>query len=127
MPSHFHWIIIVDNNYGTISDIMRDIKKYSAWHIMEYLKNDPCKSVFKEASRGYIDQKRKFWMPRFHDEAITNDKMFFAKLNYIHNNPLKAGLVEKPWDYKYSSMTNYVKGDHSILAVDTEYAGIEMK
>ena len=35
MPSHFHWIVQVDTSKGTISDIMRDIKKYSAWDIME--------------------------------------------------------------------------------------------
>jgi len=31
MPSHFHWIIEIDNKICTVSEIMRDIKKYSAW------------------------------------------------------------------------------------------------
>jgi REP element-mobilizing transposase RayT len=35
MPSHFHWIVQVKPKLGTISDIMRDIKKYSAWDIMD--------------------------------------------------------------------------------------------
>lgn len=35
MPSHFHWIVMLHPKSGTISDIMRDIKKYSAWDIME--------------------------------------------------------------------------------------------
>jgi hypothetical protein len=29
------------------------------------------------------------------------------KLNYIHNNPVEYGLCEKPWDYPFSSATNY--------------------
>jgi hypothetical protein len=47
-------------------------------------------------------------------------------LKYIHNNPVKAGLVSKAEKYKYSSTRNYIKNDHSIIFVDTEYAGIEI-
>jgi REP element-mobilizing transposase RayT len=65
MPSHFHWIIEVNKKFGTISDIMRDIKKYSAWDIMEYLlkTNHNYNNEFKESAKGYMEQKRKFWMP----------------------------------------------------------------
>ncbi len=129
MPSHFHWIVLIDNKYGTISDIMRDIKKYSAWDIMEYLikKDKRIDAAFKSAAEGYEDQKRKFWMRRFDDKVIRNEKMFWAKLRYIHNNPVEAGLVLKPEEYKYSSARNYVYGDQSVLEVDTGYAGLEMK
>jgi REP element-mobilizing transposase RayT len=126
MPSHFHWIVLVDNKYGTISDIMRDIKKYSAWEIMDYLSSKNDKTCFNVAPGKYIGQKRKFWMYRFHDEGIRNEKMFFTKLKYIHNNPVKAGIVDSSVEYKYCSAINYVKGDHSVLKVDTDYAGIEM-
>ena len=129
MPSHFHWILLVDKNYGTISDIMRDIKKYSAWDIMEEIEKNDANliNIFREAAKKYPKQKRKFWKQRFDDEVIRNEKMFWAKLNYIHNNPVEARLVKKAEDYKYSSAQNYVNGDHSILLVDTEYAGIEIK
>jgi len=129
MPSHFHWIVEVDKRYGTISDIMRDIKKFSAWDIMEEIeRNDEnLMNVFIEAGKKYPKQKRKFWMQRFDDEVIRNEKMFWTKLHYIHNNPVEAGLVLKPEDYKYSSARNYVCGDYSVLFIDTEYAGIEIK
>ena len=39
MPSHFHWIIEVNPSFGTISDIMRDIKKFTAWQIFDSIKN----------------------------------------------------------------------------------------
>jgi REP element-mobilizing transposase RayT len=42
MPSHFHWIIEVNPDNGTISDLMRDIKKYSGWDIMDLVeKKEP--------------------------------------------------------------------------------------
>ncbi len=94
MPSHFHWILEVDNKLGTISDIMRDIKKYSAWDIMEKIeKDDPdLMSVFQAEAFKFAGHKRKFWMKRFDDEVIRNEKMFWVKLNYIHLNPSRSGI-----------------------------------
>ena len=129
MTSHFHWIVKVDAKFGTISDIMRDIKKYSAWDIMDEIKKNDESSmkIFIEAGKEYPNNKRKFWMKRFDDEVFRNEKMFWTNLNYIHNNPVDAGFVNKPEEYKYSSACNYVRGDNSVLFVDTEYAGIEIK
>jgi len=129
MPSHFHWIVEVRPNYGTISDIMRDIKKITAWQIfneLDKLNEKKYNKIFIEEASAYKDQYRKLWMKRFDDEVIRNQNMFWAKLNYIHNNPVDAGLVRRPENYKYSSARNYIKNDHSILDVDTEMAGIQM-
>ena len=129
MPSHFHWIIKVDKTKGTISDIMRDIKKYSSWDIMEILEknnNQELLKIFQESAIQYKNYKRKLWMKRFDDEAIRDQGMFFTKLKYIHNNPVKAGLVGKAEDYLYSSARNYILGDHSVLSVDIHLGGIEI-
>lgn len=129
MPTHFHWIVKIEPGCGTISAIMRDIKKFTAWQIFDLInhkKMDKLESIFIKEAEGIEDQQRKLWMKRFDDEVIRNEKMFWTKLKYIHNNPVKAGLVLKPEDYKYSSARNFVYGDHSILEVDTDYAGIEI-
>jgi hypothetical protein len=65
-------------------------------------------------------------MPRFDDEFIRDQQMFWTKLNYIHSNPIKAELVNQAEKYKYSSARNYINDDHSIIEVDTEYAGINI-
>ena len=125
MPSHFHWIIQVEPEKGTISDIMRDIKKYSAWDLIELLRIsgrtqfDP---LFRYEAVPYRDQSHKVWMKRFHDQVIRSEKMFFSRLRYIHNNPVEAGIVKRPEAYKYSSARNYILGDDSILSVDTSMA-----
>ena len=129
MPTHFHWIVKTKNKLGTISEIMRDIKKYTAWQIFDLLKeenNREFNQIFENEAKQINDQKMKLWMSRFDDEVIRNQKMFWTKLKYIHNNPVKSELVEKAEDYKYSSARNYVFKDSSILEVDTEYAGIEI-
>ncbi|OGU77490.1 MAG: hypothetical protein A2V93_07050 [Ignavibacteria bacterium RBG_16_34_14] len=66
-------------------------------------------------------------MQRFDDEVIRNEKMFWTKLHYIRSNPVEAGLVGSPEKYKYSSARNYINNDHSVIKVDTSFAGIEIK
>jgi len=124
MPSHLHWIIKVDSANGSVSDIMRDIKKYSAWDLMETIEKDKKErfiQIFKNEAKNISLQKRKFWMSRFYNEEIINSEMFKTKLEYIHNNPVKAGLVEDPVDYKYSSARNYLLEDHSIMKIELVY------
>ena len=124
MLSHFHWIVEVKPEHGFISDIMRDIKKYSAWDLLEGLRKDggaKLLRMFEREARNCPGQKRKLWMKRFDDEYIRNDEMFHTKLEYLHNNPVTAGLASNPEDYKYSSARNYILGDHSVLGVNTEW------
>jgi len=124
MPSHFHWVVEVDPAFGTISDIMRDIKKHSAWDLLETLRSDQRNDlirIFADAASGYDDQRSKVWMDRFDDEVIRNEAMLRTKLEYIHQNPVKAGLVAKAEDYRFSSARNYILNDHSVLRVKTDW------
>jgi putative transposase len=124
MPSHFHWIINIDPKSDSISNIMRDVKKFTAWHVISmaevYGRKDLLR-IFKRNAPSYTDQKKKMWMKRFDDEIIRNYEMSLTKLEYIHNNPVKKGLVTRAEDYRYSSARNYTFGDHSILEVDTSF------
>lgn len=125
MPSHFHWVIEIQPKLGSISDIMRDIKKYSAWDIMEALeqnKETDLLRLFAANAKGLQNQKRKFWMRRFDDEVTRNVEMLRTKLEYIHNNPVKAGLVDCQEAYKYSSARNYMLNDHSVIKVTTDWS-----
>jgi len=125
MPNHFHWIIKTEPQKGTISDIMRDIKKYVAWEILDLLEKGDSKNIKEFSNNVKPGQKRQFWMHRFDDEVIRNNKMFWTMLKYIHNNPVKAGFVKKPEWYKYSSAKNYILNDHSTIFVDTTWGGID--
>jgi putative transposase len=61
------------------------------------------------------------WTPRFDDLILTSEKQFRAKLGYIHNNPLKAGLVKNACDYRFSSAADWLKGTHGLIPIDKEY------
>lgn len=127
MPSHFHWIVKTSPSKGTISSIMRDIKKYSAWDILEKLEKDKSPFLNNFININSLGQKRQFWIHRFDDEVIRDKKMLWTKIKYIHNNPAEAGIVVKPEDYKYSSARNYVLGEESTLSIEKSWAGVEIK
>jgi REP element-mobilizing transposase RayT len=127
MPSHFHWIVVTDPECGTISDIMRDLKRRTAQEIMTLLKNNnKLQKIFNVEAESYKDQRRAFWMHQFDDEVIRNNKMFWCKLKYIHQNPVESGLAQKPELYQYSSARNYMFNDQSILKVDIKMGGVEI-
>ena len=49
----------------------------------------------------------KVWQAGNHPKVLLHPKFIEQKLNYIHNNPVHAGLVSKPEDYLYSSAQAY--------------------
>ena len=125
MPDHIH-LIIQPSLKGNISEIVRDFKKYTAKeiiHLLEEEKRFGVLDLFREAAQRYhFKESREYqvWEDRFDDVALYSDEVFRAKLDYIHNNAVKAGLVDNPSDYPYSSARNYNLGDHSVIRVDCE-------
>ena len=99
MEDHLHLLIIPPNG-RTISDVMHHVNGVFA---SCYNKN--------EGKLGKVIQ-RKFW-----EHVIRNDKDFGEKLNYIHNNPIRAGLVKMAEDYAFSSFRNYY-GESSLIGID---------
>ncbi len=86
---------------GNISYIVKRIKGASARGINKQLK-----------------QKGSFWNHGFYDFNIYSPKKFNEKLNYIHNNPIKANLTDDISSYKYCSWKNYELADHSLFEID---------
>lgn len=121
MPNHYHLLVQLDNSKGQLSKFQQDLRKFTAKKILEKLYGENRFreiKILEDAARDLPKQRHKVWMDRFDDEVIKSEKWFFQKLNYIHNNPVKKGLVEAPEDWLYSSARNYSKGDHSIIKID---------
>jgi len=122
MPSHLHAIAKTQAK-GDLSIFMRKWKSQSARAILEHCAR--CHPhgvvVFKENAREYkvrSDQEHQVWMPRFDDFAIRNEKQMMMKINYIHGNPVKSGLVMEYEDYPYSSFRDYTGGKNGYVTID---------
>jgi putative transposase len=110
MPNHFHAIIHAPKQ-GESSRFIASWKSLSARPILESVSTD-WRSAFAKAARSYGEPDRKahkVWMSRFDDLALNDQATFVTKLNYIHRNPVKAGLAPAEEDYVFSSAGFYVQ------------------
>ena len=75
-------------------------------------------SIYKKAHKR--DRKFQIWQEGVHTEWIHDEKMMMQKVEYIHNNPVEYGYVNRPEDWRYSSARNYL-GLDSVLEVCKEW------
>ncbi len=54
--------------------------------------------------------------------AITSEEQFKIKLDYIHNNPVRAGLVSDAYRWRYSSASNWLRDRAGMLKVDKGFS-----
>lgn len=68
-------------------------------------------NIFKEAGeKNSRNSKYQFWQQDNQTKIIYTPEFAIQKLEYIHNNPVEAGLVEKAEEYLYSSAIDYYYG-----------------
>ena len=122
MSNHIH--LIIQSRASKLSDLIRDFKKFTAKSILEKIQTEPesrkewMLERFKKAtethSRNKNYQLRKYG--NYPEEIYTN-KFMWSKLDYIHLNAVKAGIVEKASHYVYSSASNYINNS-GLIAIE---------
>lgn len=102
MTNHCHLIVRARNE--NLSDIIRDFKKFTAKNIYKAIETNP-----QESRKNWLlqvlsyEDKIWFWEEGYHGEEVYSKEFFDSKMNYIHQNPVRAGIVEKGEEYLYSS------------------------
>jgi putative transposase len=123
MPSHFHMVSYIPR-LQSIIDFMRDFKRHTSIEIRKLAGKERKYYLLERLSNNAEfskNQNYKVWMDRFDDLIITTERMMGIKVNYVHYNPVKAGLVKKPEDWQFSSARNYILNDHSLIKVNTSW------
>ena len=82
MSTHIHFLVFLENGGLQLSRLISSVK-----------------GMIRKELVG----NRKLWTHRFDDKVIESDTMMRDTINYIHNNPVKAGLAECAIDYRFSS------------------------
>ncbi len=123
MSNHLHLIASAKDGYA-LSDIIRDFKAHTHRQMIKIIESDVesrrhwmLHQLAYYASRHSRNENYQIWIQDSHPEELLNMEMAYSKLNYIHQNPVRAGITDNPAAYLYSSAANYAKGK-GIIDVD---------
>jgi REP element-mobilizing transposase RayT len=121
MSNHIH--LLVRSDVGKLSDTIREFKSYTAKQILLAIETEPesrrdwMMNIFEFAAKQHKrNEKYQVWTHENHAELIYSNAFIEQKINYIHDNPVRAGIVENPEDYIYSS-ANGMAGKTCILNI----------
>lgn len=127
MSNHIHLIAQAEPDDGPpLSNIMRDFKKYTANKLLEAIqqqeesRRDWMLHLFGYYARTNANNRYfQVWQQDNHPIALFSPAVTWQKLTYIHFNPVRAGIVEHPEDYLYSSAKNYASENcEGLIEVD---------
>jgi putative DNA methylase len=85
MPNHVH-VLFTPNTGESLSQLLHSWKSFSA-----------------NKANSVMGKTGSFWQREYFDRAVRNEEHFAAAIEYIHNNPVKAGLCQSPADWLFSS------------------------
>jgi len=124
MPHHLHMIARAPD----LSKVMQSFKSITAKRIIEDVTNlgkEHLLLAFEDFKRTHKSESTyQVWQEGNHPQELTNEHMIRQKLDYMHSNPLRAGLVTRSEDWPYSSVRNYL-GLESPFEIDKNWRGLE--
>ena len=117
LDNHLHLVVSSDG----LSQLIRDFKRHTAKEILAVARQENKLWLLKQfeffKSMHKDNSQHQVWQEGFHPQAIATEDMLRQKLDYIHYNPVKLGLVDRPEDWRYSSARNYL-GQNGVLEID---------
>jgi REP element-mobilizing transposase RayT len=99
MPTHVHLLLYPQNK--DLAQIMRNLKSKTGYEISQ-----------NRHTRGPI------WQERYFDAIVRRVRNFWEKLDYIHRNPVEAGLVGSAEEWRWSSYRYYFNREEGLIPVD---------
>ena len=110
MPTHLH-AIVFDKDFDPqrLRGSLADFRKFTGRSLSDFCTQylPTCfAGVLREASTA--DRSRRFWQPSRHPEAIMTETFWQQKLDYLHSNPCRKGLVRMADHWRFSSAAYYL-------------------
>jgi putative transposase len=105
MNNHLHLLWHIRHPHAK-DDVQRDFQKFTSQIILKDLRNNHVQ-LLQEFYVGAKDRKHQVWERNPLSIGIWSEEVLRQKLEYIHNNPVKAGLCAFPEDYLYSTARLY--------------------
>jgi len=127
MPEHFH-LLMTEPEVGDPSVVMKVLKERFTKKLRTKNKSAGAPLIASFAMSG--PQHREpapVWQKRFYDFNVRTEQKQIEKLRYMHRNPVKRGLVEKPEQWQWSSFRSYLLGETGPVRVKFQEWPMEFK
>ncbi len=122
MSNHVHLIATAKEGFELVN-IIRDLKKYTSKMIIAEIERNLQESrknwmiwMFKRAGAQNSNNKiYQFWQQDNHPIELSTNDMIEKRVYYLHENPVKAGIVTEAQHYKYSSAVDYYEERNGLV------------
>jgi putative transposase len=95
-----------------ICPLLADVGHDTLQHMPQGLKRYP--------ARRWKGPDTRVWQRRYYDHNVRDHQSFVEKLRYIHRNPVKRGLVQKPEDWEWSSFRHYLTAEIGVVEIESQ-------
>lgn len=125
MPNHVHGLIAFSETQVPINTIIGNGKRFMAYDLVKRLKQKGNTGILEQLAswvnntQRVGNKKHEVFEPSFDSKECRTLDYMRQKVNYMHANPCKAGLVTVPEDYAHSSARYYYTGVQGIYPVIT--------
>ncbi len=116
MPDHLH-LLISEPPKSTPSVMLKALKQ----RVSRDLRWKKTQAASGQLRLPFMNDGlglRRFWQPRFYDFNVYSSYKVREKLEYMHANPVKRGLVRNPGARMWSSFLSYEKGQAGLITID---------
>jgi len=112
MPEHVH-LLASEPEHGSLALALQMLKQNSSRRLRKSRPDDTQSQLSSGIERG-----SHFWQRRYYDFNVRTEKKRVEKLRYMHRNPVKRGLVERPEDWHWSSYRAYAFSEEGSVKLN---------
>ena len=121
MPDHVHLIV---NPLGCDIELVgKELKGISARKIIDWLKENKHLISLKKLERkvsGKRNHTHSVWQKKVKSVDLWSQKFILQKMNYVHMNPVRAGLIDHPAKWKWSSYLAYLPHEACDVPIEPD-------
>ncbi len=113
MPTHIHAVVFSrDFHSESLKDSLTDLRKFTGRQLSDFCgRHMPNCYAQVLRSSAPNDRERRFWQPSLHPVQVENEAFWKVKVNYLHENPCRKGLVRRQDHWRYSSAACFLSDE----------------
>ncbi len=123
MPTHLHLILFdADFDNQRLQKTIAALRSFTGRRLIQYC-DQKMPAVYKQllGVPRRRDRENQFWQQSKHPVAVWSEPFWRTKIDYLHANPCRKGLVHEPTAWRFSSAAHWLldppgKSDVSLTA-----------